>query len=52
MMLGLGYKSHFEHILNDFSENGPNSTEIYKFFEAKIIDFNFFSKLEQKNFQF
>ena len=39
-------KSHIEHILNDCPENGPSSTKIYKFFEAKIINFNFFQNID------
>ena len=47
MMLGPGSKSHFEHILNDCPENGPSSTKIYKFFEAKIINFDFFQNFDK-----
>ena len=52
MMLGPGSKSHFEDILNDCPENGPNLTKIYKFFEAKIINFDFFQNFDEENFQF
>ena len=38
---------HFEHIFNDCPENGPSSTKIYKFFEAKIINFDFFPNLDK-----
>ena len=48
MMLGPGSKSHFEHILNDCPENGSSLTKIYKFFEAKIINFDFFKTLINK----
>ena len=36
------------HILNDCPENGPSSTKVYKFFEAKIINFKFFKNFDKK----
>ena len=47
MMLSSGSKSHFEHILNDCPENGPSFTKIYKFFEAKNINFIFFQNFDK-----
>ena len=47
VMLGPRQKSHFGHILNDCPENGLSSTKIYKFFEAKIINFDFFQNFDK-----
>ena len=52
MMLGIGQKRHFEHILNNCPENGPSSTKIYEVFEAKIINFEFFQNFDKQKFQF
>ena len=53
IMLGQGWKSHFEHILIDCPENGPSLTKTYKFFDTKIINFDFFFKiLINKTFNF
>ena len=44
--VGPRLKESFEHTLNDYLENGSSSTKIYTFFEAKIINFNFFKNFE------
>ena len=52
IMLGPGQKSRFEHILNDYPENGPSLTKISENFEAKIINFDFFQNFDKQNFKF
>ena len=47
MMLGPVSKTHFEHILIDCPENGPSLTKTYKFFEAKMINFDFFQNFDK-----
>ena len=51
MMLGPGWKSHFEHIFNDCPENGPSLTKIYKCFRWKSPNY-FFFKIWWRKFQF
>ena len=52
LALCVGQKSHFEHILNDYIENGPSLTKIYRFFEAKIITLIFSKNFRNETFNF
>ena len=45
--VGPRVKSHFEYILNDCLENRPSLTKIYTFFEAKMINLNFFQHFDK-----
>ena len=51
-VLKLLSKSPFWHILSECPENVWSLTKIFKFFEAKIINFDLFQNFDKQNFKF